>query len=157
MRKDEPINFTWALDHVEVELGWTGKYDKPGYTETRLRTLAVQAAAQIKRTLKHLDGKMAKHTSFPNRVHILTVMREIVRAVMLTSMTSHVGVEAQKCLAHYQVQFLAAVDKMTPGQRNMLKIFEGGLWMQELQDTVSLAEGMGVAGSLEQAIIQIDC
>ncbi|KAK7923010.1 hypothetical protein PG985_007081 [Apiospora marii] len=157
MLKDEPINFTCMLDQVEAELGWTGKYDKPNYTETRLRSLAVLAASQIERILKKLDGKMAKHASFANRVHILTVMREIVRAVIQTSTRSRVGDEAQRRLAHYQAQFLAAVDKLTGGQRNRLKIFEGGLWMREMQDTVDLAEGMGVSGDLELAIIRIDC
>lgn len=60
-------------------------------------------------------------------------------------------------MAQYQAEFLAAVDKLTPGQRNQLKILEGGLWMRELQETVSLAEGMGVSGNLEQAIVRIDC
>ncbi|KAK8139556.1 hypothetical protein PG984_000679 [Apiospora sp. TS-2023a] len=158
MRKDEPVNFTWLLDQVEIELGWTGKYDKPNkYTEARLRSLAVLAASQVERILKKLGGKIAKHTSFPNRVHILTVMREIVQAVMQTPTTSHAGDEAQKCLARYQSQFLAAVNTLTPGQRDRLKIFEGGKWMRELQETVSLAEEMGVSGDLEQAILLIDC
>ncbi|KAK7969404.1 hypothetical protein PG996_002157 [Apiospora saccharicola] len=158
MQKDEPVNFTWLLDQVEVELGWTGKYDKPNkYTETRLRSMAVLAASQVERILKKLGGKMTKHTSLPNRVHILTVMREIVQAVMQTPTTSHAGDEAQKCLARYQSQFLAAVNTLTAGQRDMIKIIEGGKWMRELQDTVSLAEGMGVSGDLEQAVLLIDC
>ncbi|KAK8042199.1 hypothetical protein PG993_006722 [Apiospora rasikravindrae] len=155
MRKDEPVDFTWMVDQAEAELGWTGKYDND--PPTRRRSRAVLAASQIDRILKKLDGKMVRHTSFPNRVHILTVMREIIQAVLETPTTSDAGDEAQTYLAHYEAQFLAAVDKMTPGQRNRLKILEGGQWMRELLDTTRLAEGLGVSGDLEQAIIRIDC
>lgn len=82
------------LDQVETELAWPGKYGKPmknKYTRTRLRSLAVLATSQVGRILKKLDGKMARHTSFPNRVHILTMMREIVQAVMDSPVLSDAG------------------------------------------------------------------
>ncbi|KAK8089922.1 hypothetical protein PG997_004883 [Apiospora hydei] len=159
MRKDAPVDFTWMVDQAEAELGRTGKYDHD--TPTRRRSRAVLAASQIGRLLKNLDGKMGRHTSFRNRVHILTVMREIIQAVLETptrrTTSSDAGDEAQTYLAHYQALFLAAVDKMTPSQRDRLKILEGGLWMRELLDTARLAEWMGVSEDLEQAIIRIDC
>ncbi|KAK8048728.1 hypothetical protein PG994_010458 [Apiospora phragmitis] len=124
MRTDKPVDFTWMVDRAEAELGWTGKYDK--HAPIRRRSLAVLAASQIGSILKKIGGKMAKHGSFPNRVHILTAMREIIHAVLETPTTSAAGSEAQKYLGRYQSRFLAVVDQLTQEQKNKLKILEGG-------------------------------
>ncbi|KAK6842531.1 hypothetical protein PG987_003391 [Apiospora arundinis] len=155
MHKDEPVDFTWMLNHAEAELGRTGKYDKRG--PVRQKSLAVLAAGQVGRILKKLDGKMVNHGSFSNRVHILTVMREIIHAFMNAPTRPAAGAEAPRYLAYYQSLFLAAVDKLTQHQKNRLKVLEGGLWMLELQDMVELAEGTGVSAGLEQALARIDC
>ncbi|KAK8125600.1 uncharacterized protein PG998_001359 [Apiospora kogelbergensis] len=153
--RDEPQDFTSMLKRAEAELGRIGMYDRHG-PDMRERLAAI-AAGQIGRLLKKLGDKMLSHGSFPNRVHILTVMQSIIKATMETPATAPAGVEALKQLAYYQSQFLTAVTTLTRDQRKRLRVLEGGVWVREMQDTVELAQTLGVSADLEQALIHVDC
>jgi hypothetical protein len=134
--KEKPVNFTWILENAEAELGWTGKYDK--LSETRQESSGWQAAERIGKLLDRMGKKAAVHLKFPNRVHILTVIREILMCVLDTHGT-RVATEVRKMAGNYDAPFLSAVKKLTDGQRRRLKRLEKGKWMQEFLETVELA------------------
>lgn len=73
-KKEPSCNYTWLVDRTEVHLGWTGNWDK--YSEIRQHSLGIGVASKILKMLQQMEKNMEKHKTFPNRVHVLCVMRE---------------------------------------------------------------------------------
>ncbi|KAI1502834.1 hypothetical protein F5X99DRAFT_377692, partial [Biscogniauxia marginata] len=149
---EQPCNFTWVVNRVEVHLGWTGNWDK--MSETRQTNIGYTVAFKLQKLQRKMNAMMDKYLSFPNRVHILTVMRELMAATLETD--SRVGRECRECAREYDDNFVEAVRKLTPAQRRRLKVLEGGKWVQELQELVDEAKRQSLFRRLEQALVCID-
>lgn len=108
---------------------------------------------RLQRMLKKLNETMDKHLTFPNRVHILTVMREIMAATLEADHTA--GKECRECAREYDSNYLSAVRKLTPQQLTRLKSLEGGKWLQELQDLVTEANRQAMFPLLVRALDHI--
>lgn len=146
--KENPCNFTWCLDRAETHLGFTGKLDD--VSEIRQLSVGYEIALKLQSTLKKLNAMMDKHVTLPNRVHILTVMREIMAATLEADHTA--GKECRECAREFDSNYLSAVRKLTPQQLTRLKTIEGGKWLQELQDLVTEANRQAMFPLLAQAL-----
>lgn len=96
--KEKPADYRKLLERVEKDLGWYGKYDK--YSDAREMTAGMNVSIKIEQLLGKLRGFMDKHQSFGNRVHVLTIMREMLMAVLQTQ-GSRVGSEVRKGAYRY--------------------------------------------------------
>lgn len=146
--REMPQDFTWILNQAEAELGWTGKYD--GLSEIRQESSGWQAAERIGKLLDKMGRKAAVLVKFPNRVHILTIVREILMSVLETQGT-RVTAEVRKLAGNYDAPFLSSVARLTDGQRRRLKKLEDGKWMEELLETVELANRQDMFPRIQQA------
>ncbi|KAM0809138.1 hypothetical protein AB5N19_09481 [Seiridium cardinale] len=145
---EKPVNFTSMLNSAEAELGWTGKYDK--LSEIRQESSGWQAAQKIGKILDKMSQKATLHLKFANRVHILTVIREILMSVLETQGT-RVATEVRNMSGNYDVPLLASVKKLTDGQRRRLRKLENGKWMQEFLETVELANRQDMFPRVQEA------
>ncbi|KAI3326239.1 hypothetical protein HD806DRAFT_520879 [Xylariaceae sp. AK1471] len=146
--KEQSCNFTWALDRAETHLGFTGNYDK--MSEVRQLSTGYEVALKVQKLLKKLNIALDKHVTFANRVHILTVMREIIAATLEANHT--VGKECRECSREFDSTYLAAVRKLTPQQLLRLKALESGKWLQEMQDLVDEADKQAMFPLLRRAL-----
>ncbi|CAJ2502793.1 Uu.00g101870.m01.CDS01 [Anthostomella pinea] len=151
--KEQSCNFTWVLDRAETHLGWTGNWDK--CSQIRQVSIGYDIALKLQKLFKKLNAAMDKYLTFVNRVHILTVMREMIMATLETEGT--VGKECRECAREFDTNFVAAVRKLTTNQLKRLKVLEGGKWVQELQDLLDEAERQNLFAHLKQALVLIDC
>ncbi|KAK9417917.1 hypothetical protein SUNI508_08565 [Seiridium unicorne] len=145
---EKPVNFTSMLNSAEAELGWTGKYEK--LSEIRQESSGWQAAQKIGKILDKMSQKATLHLKFANRVHILTVIREIIMSVLETQGT-RVATEVRNMSGNYDVPLLASVKKLTDGQRRRLGKLENGKWMQEFLETVELANKQDMFPRVKEA------
>ncbi|KAI0009900.1 hypothetical protein F4779DRAFT_341240 [Xylariaceae sp. FL0662B] len=150
--KEQSCNFTWVLDRAETHLGWTGNYDK--FSEIRQISTGYNVAFKLQKLLKKMDAMVEKYVTFPNRVHILTVMREVMMATLETD--SVVGRECRECSREYDSTFLASVQRLTPTQKQKLKVLEGGRWMEEFKALIDEANRQAMFPLLERANAVID-
>ncbi|KAI1156452.1 hypothetical protein F4825DRAFT_296352 [Nemania diffusa] len=150
--KEQACNFTWALDRAETHLGFTGNYDNT--SETRQISLGYEIALRLQKLLKKLDAAVDKHLTLANRVHILTVMREIIAATLEAGQT--VGKECRECSREFDSTFLAAVCKLTPIQLKRLKVLEDGKWLEEMQSLVTEANRQAMFPLLVRAFDHIN-
>ncbi|KAI1484898.1 hypothetical protein F5X96DRAFT_662398 [Biscogniauxia mediterranea] len=150
--QEPPCNFTWVVDRAEVQLGWTGNWDK--MSEIRQTSIGYTVAFKLQKLEKKMNAMMDKFVTFPNRVHILTVMREIMAATLETD--SRVGEECRECAREYDDNFVEAVRKLTLEQRRRLRTLEGGKWMQELRELIDEAKRQSLFRRLEQAFTCIN-
>ncbi|KAI3342229.1 hypothetical protein F4824DRAFT_194681 [Ustulina deusta] len=150
--KEMPCNFTWAIDRAETHLGFTGKYEKE--SEIRQTSIGYEIAIKLQKLLKKLCATLDKHVTIANRVHILTVMREILAATLEADHT--VGKECRECSREYDGIYVDAVRKLTPEQLKRLKALEGGKWLEELQDLITEANRQAMFPLLKQAFNHIN-
>ncbi|KAH9900095.1 hypothetical protein F4778DRAFT_740035 [Xylariomycetidae sp. FL2044] len=134
--KENPCNFTWVVDRTETHLGWTGNWDK--CSAQRQLSIGYDVALKLQKLLKKLSVNMDKYFTFINRVHILTVMREVMIACLDTD--TRVGKEVKECARLYDDMFVEAVGKLTDNQKRRLKKLEGGKWLEESKKTVEEAK-----------------
>ncbi|KAI1129159.1 hypothetical protein F5Y10DRAFT_264472 [Nemania abortiva] len=148
---EQSCNFTWALDRAETHLGFTGNYDKT--SEIRQTSIGYEVALRLQKMLKKLSAAIDKHRTLANRVHILTVMREIIAATLEADHT--VGKECRECSREFDSTYLAAVRKLTPEQLRRLKALEDGKWVKEMQDLVTEANRQAMFPLLVRALDHI--
>lgn len=134
-RKEPSCNFTWVVDKTETLLGWTETYEKE--SGTRQDTIGHVTAAKLQKLLKRLNAMVDKNSSFRNRAHILTVMREVITATLDTD--SRVGISCRQNAKEFDDMFVEAVGKLSPKHRQRLKSSEDGKWMAELEALVDEA------------------
>lgn len=146
--KELPCNYTWALDRAETHLGFTENDDK--MSDVRQVSTGYDVARKLQKSLEKLNASLDKHVTFANRVHILTVMREIIAATLEADST--VGKECRECSRYYDSTYLAAVRKLTPQQRQKLKDLEDGKWLEELEVLVGEAKKKDMFPELRQAL-----
>ncbi|KAI0472574.1 hypothetical protein GGR56DRAFT_651004 [Xylariaceae sp. FL0804] len=150
--REMACNFTWVVDRAETSLGWTGRWDTT--SQIRQVTMGYEVALKLGKLLKKMNGMMDKYVTFANRVHILCVMKEIMMVVLETDST--VGKECRECAREYDVNFVQAVKKLSPKQRNKLKELEGGTWLQELNDLIDEADRQNMFSYLKHALVLLD-
>ncbi|RYP51936.1 hypothetical protein DL768_002812 [Monosporascus sp. mg162] len=150
---EKPADYSKLLETTEKDLGWHGKYDN--VSERRQITLGIEVSFKIGKLLERLRGYMETHQSFPNRSHILTVMREILVAVLQTE-GSRIGHEVRSSAFEYDANFVWAVEKLTDDQRRKLKALDGGKWIKALQELIELANGHCIFPKLRKALLMID-
>ncbi|KAI0474513.1 hypothetical protein F4859DRAFT_483460 [Xylaria cf. heliscus] len=141
-------NYTWTLDRAETHLGFTGQYDKT--SEIRQTSIGYDVALKLQKMLKKLSATFDKHVTLANRVHILTVMREIIAATLEADHT--VGKECRECSREFDSTYLGALRKLTPEQLRRLKSLEEGKWLEELRDLVAEAKRQNMFPLLERAL-----
>lgn len=151
--KEKAADYSKLLQKVEKDLGWYGKYDK--YSDAREQTAGMNVASQIETTLEKLRGHMDKHRSFGNRVHILTIMREMLMAVLQTE-GSRVGSEVRNSAYQYDDNLIWAVEKLTMAQRRKLKTLDGGAWVREMQKLIDEAKSYCIFERLPTVLSLID-
>ncbi|RYP83379.1 hypothetical protein DL770_005399 [Monosporascus sp. CRB-9-2] len=150
---EKPADYSKLLETTEKDLGWHGKYDN--VSERRQITLGIEVSFKIGKLLERLRGYMENHQSFPNRSHILTVMREILVAVLQTE-GSRIGHEVRSSAFEYDANFVWAVEKLTDDQRRKLKALDDGKWVKALQELIELANAYCVFPELRKALLMID-
>ncbi|KAI1373974.1 hypothetical protein F4677DRAFT_427811, partial [Hypoxylon crocopeplum] len=136
--KEKPANYSKLLERTEKDLGWYGKYDN--MSDQREQTMGIDVSIKIEGFLSKLRESMDKHKSFGNRVHVLTVMREILMAVCQTQ-GSRVGSEVRKSAYEYDDNMVLAIEKLTPGQRRKLWALDDGAWARKMQEFIDESEG----------------
>ncbi|KAJ8119953.1 hypothetical protein O1611_g10494 [Lasiodiplodia mahajangana] len=104
--------------------------------------------------LKKLGAAIDKYVTLANRVHILTVMREIIAATLEAGQT--VGKECRECSREFDSTYLTAVRKLTPEQLRRLKILEDGKWVEEMQGLVNEANKQAMFPLLVRALDHIN-
>ncbi|KAI1098729.1 hypothetical protein F4804DRAFT_323893 [Jackrogersella minutella] len=134
--REKLVDYSKLIATTEKDLGWYGKYDK--MSDQREQTAGINVSIKIEGLLRKLCGFMDKHQSFNNRVHVLTVMREIIMAVLQTQ-GSRVGSEVRKSAYQYDDNMVWAMEKLTPGQRRKLKNHNGGAWVRDLRQLIDEA------------------
>lgn len=150
---EKPADYSKLLEMTEKDLGWHGKYDD--VSDRRQITLGIQVSIKIEKLLERLRGYMETNKSFPNRVHILTVMREIIMAPLLTE-SSRIGREVRNSAFQYDDNFIWAVEKLTEGQKSRLKILDDGKWVEGLGELIELANAYCSFPKLREALAAID-
>lgn len=128
--KEKPVNYSSLLAKTEHDLDWYGKYD--ALSDARQRTLGGDIAIRITNTLKKLYEYLQKPKgcqSFANKIHVVTVMREIISAVVNTN--GRIGSECRKYGFEYDDHFLWAVQTLSAGQLARLRELDGGAWVTE--------------------------
>ncbi|KAI2465044.1 hypothetical protein F4781DRAFT_410997 [Annulohypoxylon bovei var. microspora] len=147
--REKPVNFSKFLDAAEKDLGWHGKYDN--MSDQREQTAGMKVAIKLEQVLEKLRGFMDKHQSLDNRVHILTIMREIMMAVLQTE-GSRVGSEVRNCAFQYDDNLLWAAEKLTAAQRRKLKTLDGGAWVRDLKLLAEEAKSYCIFERLPQVL-----
>ncbi|KAK8041000.1 hypothetical protein PG994_014007 [Apiospora phragmitis] len=89
--REKPANYDRLLKITEHDLGW----------------------------LENLEKAMERHRSYANRLHVLTVMRNILTSCYVTQ-PSRVGTYVRHGFM-YDEHFARAVQAMTPGQRRKVR------------------------------------
>lgn len=147
-KKEQSCNYTWIVDRTEVHLGWTGNWDK--YSEIRQHSIGIGVASKILKLFQQMEKNMEKHKTFPNRVHVLCVMREMLMATLETE--SIVGTEVRENAQGYDAAYIGAVEKLTPPQRRRLRALEGGKVVDELKELISEAKHQNLFPRLDEAL-----
>jgi hypothetical protein len=145
-------NYMWALERAETHLGFTGNYDET--SEIRPTSIGYEVALKLQKILKKLNATMDKHVTIANRVHILTVMREIIEATLEADHA--VGKECRECSGEFDSTYLEAVRKLTPRQLKRLKELDNGKWSKEFQDLVTEADRQAVFPLLRRTLDHIN-
>ncbi|KAI0440677.1 hypothetical protein F4803DRAFT_462760 [Xylaria telfairii] len=147
-----PCNYTYILDRAETHLGFTGMYDKT--SDIRQTSIGYEVALKLQKMLKKFNTLMDKHVTLANRVHVLTVMREIIAATLEAERT--VGKECRECSREFDSTYLAAIRKLTPEQLRRLKSLEDGKWLEEMQELVTEAKRQSMFPLLERALAHLN-
>ncbi|KAL7622949.1 hypothetical protein AAE478_006628 [Parahypoxylon ruwenzoriense] len=150
--KEQPCNFTWVVDRAETHLGWTGNWDK--LSEMRQDGIGQTIAFKLQKLLKKMNAMVSRNVTFANRVHILTVMREVIMATLETD--SRVGRACREHALEYDSLFIGAVEKLEPIQKQRLKVLEDGKWMEELGVLIDEAKRQSLFSRLEEAVALIN-
>ncbi|RYO80925.1 hypothetical protein DL764_009830 [Monosporascus ibericus] len=150
---EKPVDYSKLLETTENDLGWHGKYNS--VSERRQITLGVEVSFKIGKLLERLRGYFENHQSFTNRSHILTVMREILMAVLQTE-GSRIGHEVRSSAFEYDANFVWGVEKLTDDQRRKLKALDDGKWVKALQELIELANAYCIFPDLRKALLMID-
>lgn len=145
-------NYTYILDRAETHLGFTGQYDKT--SEIRQTSIGYEVALKLQKMLKNLNATLDKHVTLANRVHVLTVMREIIAATLEADHT--VGKECRECSREFDSTYLAAIRKLTPEQLKRLKSLEDGKWLEEMRELVTEANRQAMFPLLERALAHLN-
>ncbi|KAI1454493.1 hypothetical protein F4805DRAFT_439332 [Annulohypoxylon moriforme] len=151
-RKEPSCNFTWVVDRAETQLGWTGEYKKE--SEIRQDTIGQSTAFKLQRLLKKMNAMIDKYVTFHDRVHILTVMREVIMATLDTD--SRVGSACRKNAKEYDDTFVEAMGKLSTEHKQGLKTLEGGKWMEELKMLVEEANRQSLFPRLGEVSTLLD-
>ncbi|KAK7740621.1 hypothetical protein SLS62_011062 [Diatrype stigma] len=151
--REKPADYSKLLEMTEKDLGWHGKYDN--VSDQRQVSLGIQVAIKIEKLLERLRGYMETNKSFSNRVHILTVMREIIMAPLQTE-GSRIGREVRNSAYQYDDNFVWAVEKLTDAQKQKLKTLDGGKWVEALRELMEQADAYCVFPKLREALVAID-
>lgn len=128
--KEKLVDYSSLLAKTQHDLDWYGKYD--ALSDARQHTLGADIAIRITNTLKKLYEYLQKPKgcqSFANKIHVLTVMREIISAVVNTN--GRIGSECRKYGFEYDDHFLWAVQTFSAGQLARLRELDGGAWVTE--------------------------
>ncbi|GAP84646.2 hypothetical protein SAMD00023353_1101830 [Rosellinia necatrix] len=150
--QESSCDYTWALDRAETHLGFTGNYDKA--SEIRQTSIGYEVALTLQKMLRKLNVALDKHVTLANRVHILTVMREIIAATLEADHA--IGMECRQSCREFDSTYLAAVHKLTPEQLKRLRTLEGGKWREEMQIFVAEANRLAIFPLLTQALDHIN-
>ncbi|KAK7981424.1 hypothetical protein PG988_003662 [Apiospora saccharicola] len=115
--REKPVNYDKLLETTKRDLGWYGKYER--CTERGEKGLAMSACHSIGMRLGRLENAMKRHQSYANRLHVLTVMRDMLHACYATR-ASRVGTYVHHGF-YFDVHFAEAVQAMTPAQRRRVR------------------------------------
>ena len=150
--KEKPADFSKLLGVVENDLGLRGTH--ADNSDRRQAALGLEASFKIKKMLERLCGFMDVNLSFPSRLHILTVMRDILMAV-LRAKDSRIGRDVQNRISGTDINFLRAVEKLTDHQKRELKAHDNKKWIDSMQELVRLANEEAVFPQLQNALTTI--
>lgn len=153
--KEKAVNYSSLLAKTEHDLDWYGKYD--ALSDARQRTLGGDIAIRITDTLKKLYGYLQKPKgcqSFANKIHVVTVMRDIISAVVNTN--GRIGSECRKYGFQYDDHFLWAVQTLSAGQLARLRELERGAWVTETLQLVKDAKDYCVFKKVGEALKIVD-
>ncbi|KAK8127277.1 hypothetical protein PG984_008385 [Apiospora sp. TS-2023a] len=150
--REKPVNYDKLLETTKRDLGWYGKYER--CTERGEKGLAVSACHSIGQRLGRLENAMKRHQSYANRLHVLTVMRDMLHSCYATR-ASRVGTYVHHGF-YFDVHFAEAVQAMTPGQRRKVRKEEGGKWLKSFLHVVHQASFYDGLPQLHQALVLLD-
>lgn len=151
--KEKPVDFSKLLGVVETDLGLReAQDDNSNHSQA---ASGREASFKINKMLARLCGFMDANISFPNRLHILTVMRDILLAV-LRAKDLPVGRDVQNRVAGADTNFLRAVEKLTDRQKRQLKEQDDEKWIKAMQELVRIANEDAVFPQLQNTLVVID-
>ncbi|KAI1107087.1 hypothetical protein F4804DRAFT_298500 [Jackrogersella minutella] len=150
--KEQSCNFTWVVDRAETQLGWTGNWDKE--SDIRQDTIGQSTAFKLQKLLKRMGAMFDRYLDFSNRVHILTVMREVIIATLDTD--SRVGRRCRENAKEYDDTFVEAVSKLIPAHKKDLKALEGGKWMEEMKLLIKEADRQSLFPRLVEVLALLE-
>lgn len=153
--REKAVDYGGLLARAEHDLDWYGKWD--ALSDQRMRTLGTDISIRFEKMLRRLLGYLEKPKgclSFGNRVHVLTVMRGIIEAVVSTN--GRIGSECRKDGFQYDDMFLWAVEKLSDGQRRRLRVLDRGEWVEDLVKTINEATAYCVFEKMKDALALID-
>ncbi|KAK7958576.1 hypothetical protein PG988_013424 [Apiospora saccharicola] len=151
--REKQAKYDKLLKQAERDLGWYGKYDR--CSEWKEEELAVAACDYIGVRLGNLAKAMGQHRSYANRLHVLTVMREILMSCLKTS-GCEVGSQVRNFGMDYDGSFVSAVQAMTPGQRRKVRAEGGGAWVDRFCVVTREARSYWTYGRLCDALVLLD-
>ncbi|KAK8060061.1 hypothetical protein PG996_009991 [Apiospora saccharicola] len=151
--REKQAKYDKLLKQTDRDLGWYGKYDR--CSEWKEEELAVAACDHIGVRLGNLAKAMGQHRSYANRLHVLTVMREILMSCLKTS-GCEVGSQVRNFGMDYDGSFVSAVQAMTPGQRRKVRAEGGGAWVDRFCVVTREARSYWTYGRLCDALVLLD-
>ncbi|KAI0024202.1 hypothetical protein F4780DRAFT_651190 [Xylariomycetidae sp. FL0641] len=151
--KEQGCDYNWVLERAAWHLGWTGSFDS--LPDVQQANVGYSAAFKLLNLLQKTHDLMDKHVTFADRVHILTIMRDVMAATLETN--SRVGASCREHAHSYDDNFVGAVNKLTESQKKRLKVLADGKWLHELQGLVEAAERQNMFPRLSEALVTIDC
>ncbi|KAI2606091.1 uncharacterized protein GGS25DRAFT_373264 [Hypoxylon fragiforme] len=145
-------NFSWVVNEAQTYLGWTGKWDKE--PATRQDILGKSAATKLQKLLKMMNAMADIYVTFRNRIHILSVMRQVILVTLDTD--SRIGDKCREMALEYDSLFVEAVGKLTASQKRKIKVLRGGRWMIGLLGLIDYANKLSIFPRLREVPALID-
>ncbi|KAK7997530.1 hypothetical protein PG989_005570 [Apiospora arundinis] len=144
------------VEEIANDLDWHAKYESGTDGKDEDGKDALIVSLHVANRMKKLARAMDEHRSYDNRLHVLTVMRDILFCCLKKATGSWVGFEVRNSSCCYDSDFVAAVWLMTPGQRRKVRVQGGGAWIERLLVVMREARRHSVYPQLYQALVLLD-
>ncbi|KAK8011567.1 hypothetical protein PG990_010532 [Apiospora arundinis] len=144
------------VEEIANDLDWHAKYDYGTDGKEEKGKEALIISRHVANRMKKLARAMDEHRSYDNRLHVLTMMRDILFCCLKKAAGSWVGFEVRNLSCCYDSDFVAAVWLMTPGQRRKVRVQGGGAWNERFLVVMREARRHWVYPQLYQALVLLD-